>query len=215
MYNFGEIDDVAYFMRRMYERGLTTTLGGNISKRSDNNTIFISPTEVDKGRLSAWQIGSVKLDGTIQTRDFIPSKEMPVHLEIYKKRPDIHAIIHSHPLYATTFSATSQLINTKLNTEFRYVLGNIVSTPYAKIGSEELARVVSEAAVKSNVIILENHGVITIGANLSLAFERLEVLDNAARMTMMTSIMGDKKELTDEQIAEIDNMIRKNDHHLR
>jgi L-fuculose-phosphate aldolase len=204
MRNYTEKEDVAYFMRRLYDRFLTTASGGNISLKASEEDVLITPASLDKGIIAAEQIAVVTMNGENLTQDFKPSIETTMHLEIYKKRSDIMAVIHAHPVYASLFTTISRKVNTHLIAEARYMLGTPAVAKYELMGTNELAQVVAEASLKSNVILLKNHGVLTIGATLLEAFDRMEVLENCAKMTFLTELLQEKQEMTPEQIAAID-----------
>jgi L-fuculose-phosphate aldolase len=202
--------EVARFMRRLYSQGLTTTSGGNISARLDKG-IFITPSALDKGLIRGKQVGMITFDGKNLTPQLKPSMEYAMHLAIYRKRPDVNAIVHAHPPLATSFTAMRKTIDSSLIAEARAVLGTPVVAPYALMGTENLATLVATAAQQSpefkpNVILLENHGIVCLGKDLLTAFDRLEVLEAAARMTLITGLMNDVKPLNEEQMAEIDKL---------
>ena len=206
MLNYIEKKDVAYFMRRLYDRFLTTASGGNISLRVSEQNVLITPAALDKGIISAEQITVVSMDGKNLTQNFKPSIETNMHLEIYKKRNDVLAVVHAHPVYASLFTALSRKVNTHLIAEARYMLGEPAVAEYALMGTKELAQIVAEASFKSNVIFLKNHGVVAVGKTLLEAFDRMEVLENCAKMTFLTELLQEKQEMTPEQIAAIDAM---------
>ena len=100
-------EQIAYFMCRLYKCGLTTTSGGNISARCDDK-VLITPSSTDKGRMTAYQIGMLDMDCNIVGADFKPTIESQMHIEIYKRRPDVKAIVHAHPVYASAFAASKR-----------------------------------------------------------------------------------------------------------
>jgi L-fuculose-phosphate aldolase len=204
---FKEREEVAYFMRRLYQQKLTTTSGGNISFRLDEDNALITPSQLDKGRLSAVQIGLVGLDGENKTPELPLSMETGMHLAIYKCRPDIKAIVHAHPVVASSFAATDRDINCNLMGESRFVLGKPIKAKYALMGTPQLAEVVAEACLKTNVVLLENHGILAVGKTLLQAFDRLEVLEAAAKTSLIIELLGNKHELDKDQLREIDEMI--------
>jgi L-fuculose-phosphate aldolase len=197
-------DEIAYFMCRLYQQGLTTTSGGNISARYGEN-ILITPSATDKGRMKGSEIGMLNMDCGIVGAEFKPTIESRMHLEIYKRRPDVKAIVHAHPVTASAFAASSHPIGTKYLAESLVILGDIAYAPYARMGSNELAEVVGDAAEKSNCIVMRNHGVIALGDNLLQAFDRLEVMENAAKITLICqgALAGDSVELSNEQVQEL------------
>jgi L-fuculose-phosphate aldolase len=197
-------DEIAYFMCRLYQQGLTTTSGGNISARYGEN-ILITPSATDKGRMKCSEIGMLNMDCGIVGAEFKPTIESRMHLEIYKRRPDVKAVVHAHPVTASAFAASSHPIGTKYLAESLVILGDIAYAPYARMGSNELAEVVGDAAEKSNCIVMRNHGVIALGDNLLQAFDRLEVMENAAKITLICqgALAGDSVELSNEQVQEL------------
>ncbi len=196
--------EVAYFMRRLYTRQLTTTSGGNISCRINDNKIAITPSALDKGRLQANQIGILTLEGKNLTPDLKLSIETGMHLAIYKKNPEVNAVVHAHPTMATAFTAMKQNINTNLTAESRAVIGETGWAPYALMGTPELAEIVSETTKKHKVVFMENHGILATGKSLLIAFDRLELIEAAAKMTFMTRVLNDVSEMNKERVKQID-----------
>ena len=177
--------ELAYYMRRLYRQKLTTTLGGNLSMRLEDGNIIITPSGTDKGRIKGSDIGMMNIDGTIIGEEFKPSIETEMHLKIYRQRPDINAVVHAHPVTACAFAAASTEINCNLIIESSAMLGKINYAEYHYMGTEALASSVAEAAKTANAVIMKNHGALTIGSTFIEAFERLEVLENAAQMTLI------------------------------
>jgi L-fuculose-phosphate aldolase len=197
-----EKEEVAYFMRRLYDQKLTTTSGGNVSLRVGDK-VLITPSQLDKGRIKAGEIGIIALDGKNLTPHLKISMESRMHLAIYHKRNDVKAIVHAHPVFATSFAIAGKEIKTNLAGEAWAVLGKTTFAPYALMGSQNLADNVGMAALKSNCILMENHGILCVGENLLQAFDRLEVLEAAAKMNIITQLLGNSKELTPEELKEI------------
>jgi L-fuculose-phosphate aldolase len=195
--------EVASFMRRLYKRSLTTTSGGNISLRISEDIILITPSSTDKGRMKWKEIGVMSIIGENLTLDLKLSMEFEMHLSIYRKMKDVQAVIHAHPVFASSFTALKSDIRTDLTAEAYAVLGEPLRVPYALMGTEELAKLVSESALSSGVLLLENHGVLTTGDSLLQAFDRIEVLENAAKMTLIAEITGKKSPLTRSRISDI------------
>lgn len=200
---------VAYYMRRLYNRGLTTASGGNVSLRT-NEGILITPSAMDKGSIRGKQVGMLSFGGKNLTPELIPSIESNMHLEIYRKRKDVNAIVHAHPPIATSFTATSKGINCCLIAEARAIIGTPRLAPYALMGTAKLAETVADVVTDSDVkvILLENHGIVCLGKDLLTAFDRMEVFEAAAKMTLITHLLGDEKPLNDERLKEIDRLMR-------
>ena len=202
-----ERKEVARFMRRLYNQRLTTTSGGNISIRPGGDYIIITPSATDKGFMRWEEVGILTLNGENLTPDLKPSIEAEMHLSIYRKKK-VNAIVHAHPVFATAFTAMRCRINTNLTAEACAVLSEPLLVPYSLMGSKELAAKVAKSIEKSDILLLENHGVLTAGANLLQAFDKIEVLENAARMTVIVEIMGNKKSLSAVRVDEIEKLFR-------
>lgn len=199
-------EEIAYFMCRLYQCGLTTTSGGNISALCGDE-VLITPSATDKGRMTADHIGMLDMNCNIIGKKFKPTIESRMHVEIYKRRPDVQAVVHAHPVYASAFAASKRRISTKYLAEALVVLGEIAYAPYACQGTEELARIIGDAAEKADCIVMRNHGIIALGKNLLQAFDRLEVLENAAKTTFICQgpLRSDSIELDQEQTKELED----------
>jgi L-fuculose-phosphate aldolase len=199
--------EIAYFMRRLYKQGLTTTSGGNISVRISADEILISPSQTDKGRMKASEIIRMKTDGTFDNKLFKPSMECGFHIAIYKSRSDVQAIVHAHPVLATSFAVSHKPINCDLMGESRAILGKPVFASYALMGSGTLANNVALAFENSNVVLMENHGIITAGNSLLEAFDRMEVLENTARINILAGLLGGAKPINEANLKAIDDLL--------
>ncbi len=201
-----EKKEVAFFMRRLYEKGLTTCSGGNVSQIIES-VIVITPSQIDKAYIEANQIAEIDINGNNLSPHLKPSMETAMHIEVYKARPDVKAIVHAHPITATAFATTNKEINCRLTGETRAIIGIPANAPYALMGTQTLAQKVAETAITgANVILMENHGIICFGENLLMAFDRLEVLEAAAKATLITHLLGDKKEIPQQDLSEIDKL---------
>lgn len=189
---------VSHYLRRLYERGLTTCYGGNISIRDDSK-FFISETSIDKSLIKETNVSEVSFDGTI-LNNITPSSEYKIHEMIYKKRDDIGAIVHAHPPYATSYALAGKCLDTKISSEMYKNLGVIEIAEYAQPGSNELALIVSKAAQKSNSIIMSNHGVIVLSQTIEQAYYMMELMENLAQMTFITSLIGSGNHISEKQL---------------
>lgn len=203
-----ERDDTAKYMRRLYDRGLTTCSGGNISCRPAEDRVLITASSIDKAYLRAKDIAVLTIGGNNLSSGLRTSIETQMHLAIYNSRPDVLAVVHAHPLHASLFTASDKKIKTDILAEARFLLGEPAFAPYALMGTESLAEIVGQTFSDESVsvVLMENHGVITIGKNLHQAYDRMEVLEAAAHMTILGELLGDVKTLSDERRAAIDGM---------
>ncbi|MCL1795319.1 MAG: class II aldolase/adducin family protein [Clostridia bacterium] len=195
-------DQLAMIMQRIYAYGLTTTSGGNLSIRDENGDIWITPSGVDKGALTRADIIRIQRDGEV-VGIHRPSVESPFHLEIYRIRPDIKAIIHAHPPALVAFSLARQVPPMRLTPDIRLVCGEVTMAAYDVPGSaalgEKIAKRFSEG---SQTVMMENHGCVCGAEDLFRAFMAFETLDFAARLAIYANKLGASRVLTDEQIAQ-------------
>jgi len=177
-----ERKQVAQIMRRLYERGLTTTSGGNVSLKNADGYIFITASQSDKSCIDESKIVVLSKNLESFTPELKPSMETEMHVKIYEKRPDVSAIVHSHPVFASTFAVSDVKLDTFITEEAGYILGEIAILEHKTMGSSELANACSEGLIKYNVGLMKNHGAIAVGCNLIEAFDRMEVLEFTARI---------------------------------
>jgi L-fuculose-phosphate aldolase len=188
-------------MDRIYRYGLTTTSGGNLSVLDENGELWITPSAVDKGALQERDIMRVTADGQI-SGPHTPSSETPFHQAIYERRPDLRAIVHAHSPALVSFSITRKIPDTRLIPQAHHVCGLVGYAAYALPGSRRLGENIADTFAQGfDVVLLENHGVVTAGPDLLTAFQRLETLDFCARTQIQACSLGAVHSLTDEQIT--------------
>lgn len=199
-------DQIVMIMRRIYERGMTTTSGGNLSILDDNGDIWITPAAIDKGSLSRGDIILVRPDGTTEG-PHAPSSELPFHTAVYKNRPDIKAVLHTHAPSTVAFSIVRQLPKTDLLPSVKRTCGSLRMAKYALPGSDELGENIgkeflagkgdADGTGRVNIIILENHGVCIGGTDLFSAFMSFETLEYTAGLEVLANKIGRPASLTD------------------
>jgi L-fuculose-phosphate aldolase len=188
-------------MERIYRYRMTTTSGGNLSLREDNGDVWITPARLDKGALKREDIVRVRSDGSVDG-PAAPSSEMPFHLEVYARRPDVRGIVHAHPVALVAFSIAQRVPDTRLFHQSRHVCGQPAFAPYCLPGSQKLGDAVAGSlAAGLNCAILENHGVVTAGGTFQDAFRRFETLEFTGKTIIKASHIGAVRYLDDEQIA--------------
>ena len=200
-------DQITMIIDKIYQSGLTTTSGGNISIIDENGDMWVTPSAIDKGTLRASDIVLVRKDGTIVGRHK-PSSEFPFHKAIYECRPDVKAIIHAHPPALVSFSIVRQIPNTNIIPQAKYICGDIGYAPYELPGSDELGDIIAKEFAKGfSAVIMENHGTVVGGTDLIDAYQRFETLEFCARTIIYGSTIGTPNYLKDEQIEEFENQI--------
>ncbi len=194
-------DRIVTIMNRLYNYGMTTTSGGNLSICDSDGTVWISPSGVDKGSLRREDIMQIKKDGTI-VGPHTPSSEYPFHLAIYAARPDLKAVLHAHPPALVAFSVIRKNPNTKITPDASIICGDVKMAKYALPGSKLLGeKIADEFKSGVNTVMLENHGVVIGAEDLFKAFMRFETLDYCARLEINARSLGKEPiELSDKHL---------------
>lgn len=194
-------DELVATMQRIYRYKMTTTSGGNLSILDPSGDIWITPARVDKGRLQPTDIVCVHPDGTTAGLH-PPSSEFPFHREIYRRRPDIKAIVHAHPGALVAFSICRLLPDTRVQSHAHDVCGRVALAPYGCPGTADLgAKIAATFAGGADCVLLENHGVVIGGRDLREAFQRFETFEFVAQTIIKARQFGPVKVLTPDQLA--------------
>lgn len=181
--------DVPIMMRLVYERGLTTLSGGNLSMR-DADDIWITPSGIDKGSLEQTDVVCIKADGTIEGKHR-PSSEYPFHQAIYAVREDVNVILHAHSPALVAYCIAHKVPDTRILKDAYALCGEIGYATYVMPGSPQLAeKLASTFSEGYDVVLMENHGVVTTGANLEEAYERLVSAAHIAQITLHAKSLG-------------------------
>jgi L-fuculose-phosphate aldolase len=184
-------------------KGLVAAVDGNISLRLDDGSFLCTPSGVPKGNLADEHCTIVAADGEKISGSHQPSSEMPMHLAIYRQRPDVRAIIHCHPVVATAFAAVHRPLNVALLPEVLIALGTVPVAEYAAPSTKELAESVEELILNHEAILLANHGAVTVGEDLSTALHRMEKLEQFATIYRAALQLGKPKLLSRQQVDAI------------
>jgi L-fuculose-phosphate aldolase len=194
-------EQLVRIMDRIYRYGLTTTSGGNLSILDDDGDLWITPAGVDKGNLEPRDIMCLKPGGQV-VGPHTPSSESPFHQMIYRKRPDVQAIVHAHSPALISFSIARIIPDTRIIPQAHHVCGQVGYAPYALPGSWQLGENIADTFARGfDAVLLENHGIVTAGPDLLTAFQRLETLDFCARTQIQAGSLGPVQALTGAQIA--------------
>ena len=179
------------YLQRLYNNGMTTTSGGNLSIRDTDGAIWITPAGIDKGTLRPVDIMKVAPDGSI-TGPHKPSSEYPFHRHIYQARPDVRAVLHAHAPSIVAFSCVRRIPNLRLVPGSAAICGKVAFAPYAIPGSEELGDIIAEQIQKgADSVVMENHGAVVCGTSIQQCFQRYEALEHAARIEIAAVGLGD------------------------
>jgi L-fuculose-phosphate aldolase len=178
--------------RICYERHLLTSNDGNISVRLDEKLILITPSGLSKGRMESSDLIVMDLQGNVHQspKGRRPSSETPMHLEVYKQRPDVRAVIHAHPVFATALTVAGLEFPADVLPEVMLTLGDVPVSAYAMPSSHEDADVVRPLIRDHDAILLRQHGSLTVGKDLEEALIALERVEHVAEVFWRARAMG-------------------------
>lgn len=193
-------EQIVMLLNRIYQKQFTTTSGGNLSIKDSEGNIWITPSGIDKGALTEQDICKVLPDGTVIGKH-VPSVELPFHKLVYQVRPDVGAVLHAHPPALVSYSLVRKVPDINIIPTPYQICGEVGMADYEVPGSIELGENIANEIKKGlNVVIMDNHGVVTCADNLFDAFKKFETLEFSARLNILSSSLGKAVSLSDEQI---------------
>jgi L-fuculose-phosphate aldolase len=197
--------EVVETCRRMSASGLVAGTEGNVSARTPEGNVLITPSGLDYAAMEPEDVVVVSLEGKTLEGSFEPSVETPMHTGIYRNRPETLGIVHTHARFSTTLACLSWEIP-----PVHYMLANLSDegrvpvARYATYGTEELASNAAEALGSAHrACLLRNHGTICVGSTVSEAYSRTELLEQMAEVYYRARVAGEPVVLTAEEMAEV------------
>ncbi|GIW42426.1 MAG: aldolase [Candidatus Binatia bacterium] len=191
-------DQVVQITNELFSMGLLTATGGNISAiAADEETIWITPSQLYKGGITASDLVRIREDGSVVEGTRNPSVEWQMHWASYRARPGSTGAVHTHAPIATAFGICN-LTFPPINTDAIF-LRDTVTVPWYMPGSKELADAVGEALRKSRGAILQNHGLMTVGESLRKAATRAMILEETAKIVLYCRQFGEKMTLIPDE----------------
>ena len=192
--------------RRIYDRFFVAANDGNISAKLDDETVLVTPTGVSKGFMRPDDILKVDLDGGVldAAPQLRPSSETPMHLAVYRARPDVAAAVHAHPPTATGFGVAGLALDVPILPEMILTVGYVPLVPYGTPAGVDLQNSVAPYLADYDAFLLANHGALTVGEDLTRAYFKMESLELYARVLLTARTLGRENHLSS---AEIDKLI--------
>lgn len=179
---------------RIWMRGYCGGNEGNHSIRISDNRVLCTPTNISKGFMEPDDLCVVDMEGNMtepNPRGRRRSSEILMHLAIYKHRPDVRAVVHSHPPHATAFALTNTPIPEGIHPEAEVFLGRIPQAAYATPSKPVLGEsIVAKIGPDTNTVLMGNHGTVSFDKNLTEAYYKLEILDAYCRILLLTKQLG-------------------------
>jgi L-fuculose-phosphate aldolase len=193
--------------RLMWERGYLASTDGNLSARLGSDRLLVTPSGLSKGFMSENDPVVIDLDGepapSYRGRGGKPSSEIRMHLEVYRQRPDVGAVVHAHPPLATAFSIAGVSLARCVIPEVIVSLGGIPTAEYATPGTTEVPESIRDAVKAYDALILAHHGSLTLGASLWEAYLRLERVEQTAQITLAAQQLGQVRTLAPQAVERL------------
>ena len=199
--------EVAAYGRLILDHGLATGAGGNISAR-EADTMLISPSGYSLAEAAPEDYVAISVSsGQITSQNGLrPSSEVLMHLACYRQRPEIRALIHTHPQHTIALTSSGHDLRPMFADAVVYLGGRIPHLDYITVTTPELAAAVEKLIPGDNCIILRNHGAITVGENLKQAFWRACTVEEAARIQVLALTVGKPRFLTSEEAKRLEEL---------
>ncbi|NLN81661.1 MAG: class II aldolase/adducin family protein [Clostridiales bacterium] len=191
--------------KRIYDKGMVAANDGNISVRIGKNLFLCTPTGVSKGFMTPEYICKVDGEGKVIQANpgFKPSSEIKMHMRVYKERPDVNAVVHAHPLYATGFAIAGKPLSQPIMPEAVIALGCVPIAEYGTPSTDEIPEAVSKYLQNFDAVLLENHGALTYSDSLLNAYYKMESVEFYARLLYISCQLGGPKELSKAQVERL------------
>lgn len=183
--------EIVKFTHLLYEQGYSVCSEGNISFRMSKNRVLITPSNMIKKFIRRKDIVEIDMNGKLVKGTRRPTTERFTHLEIYRRNPEVHAIVHAHPLYTVLASVLKRNPFEKpFVSESAMFLRDVQFADFALPSTEEGAKVVTDICKKSRIVVIDRHGSFTYGHNLSEAFSLLEIMEKVAKLDFLARLDG-------------------------
>ncbi|MBZ4645294.1 MAG: hypothetical protein PWR27_201 [Petroclostridium sp.] len=196
-------EKLANLCKAVYDKNMVSGSGGNISIKV-GDTVYITPSGYSLGNIKPEDIVEVTLDGDVKGT-IRPSKELFLHMESYKSRPDVSAVVHVHSYYSILVGilAKENDLGSPMppyTPGYAMRVGSMALIPFFVPGSSELAQSISQKIKESNVVLMKNHGMVVVGKELQEAFNIAEEVEENAKMHIMLKGQG---ALSEQQVKAI------------
>ena len=199
-------EEICGVCRLLYQRGYVVSNDGNVSVRVEADRVLITPSGVSKGRMTPDMPVLCDLEGHVLEGDRHPSSESKMHLMVYRERPDVQAVVHAHPPFSTARAVCRRPLTERYLAETVLGLGEIPVTEFAMLSTDEVPNSVRPFVRTHNAVLLANHGSLAWGPDLLSAFDRLEVVEQTAKIHFLVDRMGGGAEITPDQAETLRSM---------
>lgn len=200
-----QICDVCH---KMWQLGWVAANDGNVSVQLPDKTFLATPTGISKSFITPDLLVHIDREGNVlEAADGLrPSSEIRMHLRCYEEREDVHAVLHAHPPAATGYAVANVALDEYSMIETVIALGSIPVTPYGTPSTYEVLEAIAPYLGEHDAVLLQNHGALTVGADLLTAYYRMETLELFAKISLNAHILGGAKEISGENISRLISM---------
>ncbi len=198
--------DIVEAGRRLYARGYVASNDGNISARLDDTRLITTPKSVSKGFMTPDMMVIVDYEGRKVGGDRDPSTELPMHLEVYRNRPDAQAVVHAHPPLATGFAVAGIPLTRAVLAEVITTLGSIPIAEYGTPSTAELPEAVRKYIKAHDGMLLANHGAVTCGPNVMAAYYKMETIEHFAKISLVARLLGREHLISREEVERLQGL---------
>jgi L-fuculose-phosphate aldolase len=200
--------DIVEVGRRLWARGFVASNDGNISVRLGADRLLVTPASVSKGFMTADMMVVTDLQGRLVSGapGRKPSSEILMHLEAYRLRPDVGAVVHAHPPLATGFAVAGIALDRAVLAEVVTTLGSIPIAEYGTPSTRELANAVAPYLKAHDGLLLANHGALALGADLMGAYYKMETIEHFAKISFVARLLGREHVLSREEVERLQGL---------
>jgi L-fuculose-phosphate aldolase len=198
--------DIVEVGRRLYARAYVASNDGNISVRLDDERLVTTPKSVSKGFMTPDMMVVVDYDGKRVAGEREASSELPMHLEIYRNRPDINAVVHAHPPTATGFAVAGIPLTRAVLAEVVTTLGSIPIAEYGTPSTSELPEAVRKYIKAHDGLLLANHGAVTCCKTVMSAYYKMETIEHFARISLVARTLGGEHVLSRGEVDRLQGL---------
>ena len=202
-------DKMVEVCRKMWQKGWVAANDGNVTVKVGENRFLATRTGISKYEITRGHIGLIDGDYNIiekPSEDWRPSSEVKMHLKCYHDRPDVGAVVHAHPPVATGFACAHVPLDDYCMIETVIAVGSVPLTPYGTPSTFEVPEAIEPYLQEHDVMLLTNHGALTVGADLTTAYYRMETLELQAQISLVARLLGGAKDISRENIDRLIGM---------
>jgi L-fuculose-phosphate aldolase len=189
--------------RRMYDRGYVAANDGNVSARISESRCLVTPTGMSKGFMTRGDLVVADMDGTRIGGKREPTSEIKMHLRAYELRPDVNAVVHAHPPYATAYAVAGIPLEECILPEVVLTIGSVPLAAYGTPSTEEVPESIEGVVTRSDAFLLRNHGVMTVGSDVLGAYHKMETVEHFAHISFLAGQLGRVKHLTRDEVEKL------------